>query len=506
MIDIFAQLKKFKQVRGQNRTQLDEILKNFIVFFTCFISISCQREYRPDIVYDDFESGNFKNWDKLGSTFYSPTHIDSTELRIKNFQGNYFAISDNEDPSDIGSQGKLVSKKFLIERKYINFLIGGGNHKERESVNLIIDNNIEFRATGENTNILRPVMWDVSKYIDKLAYIEIVDALSSAHNENALPYLIVDDIVFSDNKGPKQMIFENFESGTYNNWNIQGNAFTIPRNRTNVYYPISASGFRGTFFASSFGDTHDIEKGILSSKEFEIRYDYIKFLVGGGSHTNKTCINLLVNDTIIFTQTGMDDGEMREYHWDVRNYIGKKGKIEIVDDHSSTWGHIMVDEIIFYNEDTTDRILLYSLALLIAILAVIGIRHFKYSSRQKNKFHKSELTEEELNTIAEIKAFVYDNGLFKDPNPNVREIEKFIGLNSEEINSLFENAEERSLMNLINILRVEEFKKELNDPSNEAYTLLAIAYKCGFSSKSSFYRIFKNITHITPSEYKNSLK
>lgn len=481
-------------------------MKNFIVFFTILVNISCQQEYRPDIVYDDFENGNFKNWDKLGSTFHSPTHIDSTELKVKNFQGNYFAISNNENPSDLSSQGKLVSKKFRIDRKYINFLIGGGNHNERESVNLIIDNKIEFRATGENSNILRPITWDVSKYLDKLAYIEVVDALSSTHHENALPYLIVDNIVFSDNEGPAQLIFENFESGTYNNWNIQGGAFTKPRNRTNVYYPISASGFKGTFFASSFGDTHDLEKGILSSKEFEIKHDFIKFLVGGGSHSYKTCINLLVNDSIIFSQTGLDDGEMREHHWDVRSYIGKKGKIEIVDDHSQTWGHIMVDEIVFYNNDMTGRIVLYGLALIIVLFTVIGIRHFKYSSRKKNKFQASELTEEELNTIIKIKDFVHGSGLFKNPNPNIREIEKFIGLNLEEINYLFENTEERSLMHLINILRVEDFKKELNDPSNEAYTLLAIAYKCGFSSKSSFYRIFKNITNITPSEYKNSLK
>src|SRR5690606_33604514 len=128
------------------------------------------------------------------------------------------------------------------------------------------------------------------------------------------------------------------------------------------------------------------------------------------------------------------------------------------------------------------------------------------SSRIKNKPQVSELTEEELIAIAEIKAFVYDNGLFKDPNPNIRKIETFIGLYLEDINYLFENTEEKSLMHMINVLRVAEFKREVNDSSNDSYTLLAIAYKCGFSSKSSFYRIFKNITNITPSEYKNSLK
>ncbi len=37
----------------------------------------------------------------------------------------------------------------------------------------------------------------------------------------------------------------------------------------------------------------------------------------------------------------------------------------------------------------------------------------------------------------------------------------------------------------------------------ENYTLLGIAYECGFNSKASFNRVFKKETGLSPSQYKN---
>ena len=38
-------------------------------------------------------------------------------------------------------------------------------------------------------------------------------------------------------------------------------------------------------------------------------------------------------------------------------------------------------------------------------------------------------------------------------------------------------------------------------PENKSFTLIAIAYDCGFNSKATFNRVFKNITGNTPGEY-----
>jgi len=53
----------------------------------------------------------------------------------------------------------------------------------------------------------------------------------------------------------------------------------------------------------------------------------------------------------------------------------------------------------------------------------------------------------------------------------------------------------------VNYFRVEAVKKMLNDPKNKDFTLLSIAEDCGFNSKTSFYRIFKNFIGLTPAEY-----
>ena len=55
------------------------------------------------------------------------------------------------------------------------------------------------------------------------------------------------------------------------------------------------------------------------------------------------------------------------------------------------------------------------------------------------------------------------------------------------------------------MLRVEEVKRRLTTPKFSNYKIVAIAYDCGFNSKASFNRIFKNETGVTPSAFKTLL-
>ena len=55
----------------------------------------------------------------------------------------------------------------------------------------------------------------------------------------------------------------------------------------------------------------------------------------------------------------------------------------------------------------------------------------------------------------------------------------------------------------VNSYRVEAVKQMLNDPSIK-YSIEAIGYECGFSSKSAFYTVFKDITGGTPVAYRKA--
>jgi len=54
----------------------------------------------------------------------------------------------------------------------------------------------------------------------------------------------------------------------------------------------------------------------------------------------------------------------------------------------------------------------------------------------------------------------------------------------------------------INGFRVDAVIGKIESEGYEKYSLLGIAFDCGFNSKSSFNRIFKNFTGTSPSEYK----
>ncbi|SHI55362.1 AraC-type DNA-binding protein [Arenibacter nanhaiticus] len=473
-----------------------------LLFLFVFVVVSCSSAEGPDIIFEDFESGNFENWNKLGVAFNSPTRQDSISESIENVQGNLFAYSNFEGSGESLGQGKLVSGNFIIDRKYIRFLVAGGKHKTRECINLIINNKIVRTATGKNDHTLREITWDVSDLQGKIAMIEIVDALASSYEQNSLGHIIVDNIVFSDFKNSQEVIFENFESGNYNNWKVEGDAFEVPRNRINVYYPISVNGFNGEYFAFSFGETHDSKQGKLTSKTFEITHDGIKFLIGGGGHENKTCINLIVNDSVVFSQVGQNDGEMRSHQWDVTPFKGQMAKIEIVDHYSKGWGHIMVDEIVFYNKPVRSNIWFYLGSVLFVL--IISYVLFKTVTSRKQLKHIVEVSDEEKEKYEKLKASIETSKIFKEQNPSINDIVKISGIEENEINYLFETAGNTSLTNYINYLRVEEFKRQLKDPQNEAFTMMYIAENSGFSSKTSFYRIFKSITKCTPSEYKKS--
>lgn len=89
---------------------------------------------------------------------------------------------------------------------------------------------------------------------------------------------------------------------------------------------------------------------------------------------------------------------------------------------------------------------------------------------------------------------------------SLTELADEMGINNKELSELLNKHLNTSFYNLINTYRVDEFKHKITQSENEKYTLIALAYECGFQSKASFNRVFKQQTGMAPSKYKNSLQ
>ncbi len=71
-----------------------------------------------------------------------------------------------------------------------------------------------------------------------------------------------------------------------------------------------------------------------------------------------------------------------------------------------------------------------------------------------------------------------------------------------ELIDYFKITEKGLFKDYVNRLRVNEFKSLLKNKQFAHYDLVGLAKECGFKSRSTFFRVFKDIEGVTPNEYK----
>jgi len=148
----------------------------------------------------------------------------------------------------------------------------------------------------------------------------------------------------------EDIVIADFESKNFGGWKVEGNAFGEGPAKETLDDQMEVSGYEGRRYINSYHGG-DGSKGTLTSPMFEIERNYINFLIGGGGFKAETCMNLLVNGKVVRTATGpntKEDGSefLKWQSWDVKELKGKKVQIQIVDDRTGGWGHILVDQII----------------------------------------------------------------------------------------------------------------------------------------------------------------
>ncbi len=150
-----------------------------------------------------------------------------------------------------------------------------------------------------------------------------------------------------------EIVFETFEAG-YGKWKVEGDAFGTEPAKGTLPSQQTVSGFLGKGLVNTFlkGDT---TKGRLTSPSFKVERKFIAFLIGGGGHANRTCVNLLLDGRVVRTATGRDAEHLEWQEWDVSEFEGRPARLEIMDQATEAWGHINVDQIVFTDEPPSSR-------------------------------------------------------------------------------------------------------------------------------------------------------
>jgi len=159
------------------------------------------------------------------------------------------------------------------------------------------------------------------------------------------------------------VVFDDFEAETYQGWTVEGTAFgTGPITAAHMPDYQGDVGAHGKRLVNSHNtrqgeDVHqgDAHVGVMTSREFTIERRYINFLIGGGAHKGKTCLNLLVDGKVVASATGRNDNRLGPGFFDVRQWEGKTARLQIVDQEAGGWGNIGVDRIVFSDQPARQR-------------------------------------------------------------------------------------------------------------------------------------------------------
>ena len=123
-----------------------------------------------------------------------------------------------------------------------------------------------------------------------------------------------------------------------------------------------------------------------------------------------------------------------------------------------------------------------------------------------NKYSGSRLTDSKAELYAgKLADHMVSAKPYLNPELTLPQLASELGISSHYLSQVINEKFELNFFDFINRYRVETFKERIADSGYRNFSLLGIAFECGFNSKTAFNRIFKQTTGLTPSQYKKAV-
>ncbi len=150
-------------------------------------------------------------------------------------------------------------------------------------------------------------------------------------------------------------VFADWETG-YGNWTASGEAFGNAPGAPTLPDQQEVSGYTGHQLVNSFHGG-DRSTGSLVSPDFTIAHKFINFTIGGGRNVGSLGIRLIVGGREVARAANTIDAERMQWRsLDVSAYRGQTAHLEIVDQATGSWGHVLIDQIVFSDTKYDTRI------------------------------------------------------------------------------------------------------------------------------------------------------
>lgn len=130
-------------------------------------------------------------------------------------------------------------------------------------------------------------------------------------------------------------------------------------------------------------------------------------------------------------------------------------------------------------------------------------------NKEEEKYRTMKLSDEECTALKEkLEALMQEKRPYLNPKLKLKDLAAMMNTPVHQLSYLFNMSMHLRYNDYISRFRIREFKTVVEREDASQYTIEALAERCGFSSKTSFFRNFKQQEGITPSEYirRNGMK
>ena len=167
-----------------------------------------------------------------------------------------------------------------------------------------------------------------------------------------------------------------------------------------------------------------------------------------------------------------------------------------------------------------DQVIFGGVTTLVCLIGILGINqvpvfvgNFASDSSPVSpasnlpRYAKSGLSASQSDALFEqLTQLMQKQEVYKNPELSLGELAELLNVHSNYLSQVINEKVGTNFYTYINTLRVEAFLRLATQPDKQHYSLLALAFECGFNSKSTFNKYFKTAMGETPSEYFSLVK
>lgn len=127
-------------------------------------------------------------------------------------------------------------------------------------------------------------------------------------------------------------------------------------------------------------------------------------------------------------------------------------------------------------------------------------------ANRENNIDKEKPSEEIFKKASWLKEQMVANRFYLNSELTLKSLAENLNMHPNILSKVINDGLNKNFSDFVNEYRVNAIIEKLDSGNYDHITLLGLSFECGFNSKTTFNRVFKNIKGITPLHYKKLIK